>query len=73
MIQSSGLIRNQNRISDTETINYGVDKIIIYCGFTRSYNLKYISDSGFELFEDIMLLTGVVLAPDENFIYVYNS
>ena len=37
-------------------INNDFDKIMLHCGFNRRYNLKEISEDGFESFEDIMLL-----------------
>ena len=40
-----------------ETINDGVGKILIHCGFNSSLNREYIAEDVFELFEDIISLT----------------
>ena len=51
------MIRNQNRRSVIGTINYDVDKILLYCRFNSSYNRKDISMYRYGLFEYIMSLT----------------
>ena len=39
------------------TINNYSDKMMLYCGFNKSSNRKYISEDVFALFEDIVLMT----------------
>ena len=39
------------------TINYDVDKTLLYYGFNSSFNQKYIAEDVFDSYKEIMSLT----------------